>query len=84
MRPVDDPIRETEEEVQEILPRRRSHRKPASDQLLGFRNVLNIIFMILALVGVVVYVWFDSTVGTYIVIGGMAFKMVECCLRMLR
>ena len=83
MRPVDDPLLETEG-AQEGFHRRRSHRKPASDQLLGFRNVLNIIFMILALIGVVVYVWFDSTVGTYIVIGGMAFKMVECCIRMLR
>ena len=83
MRPTEDPVTETEG-TQEGFPRRRSHRKPASDQLLGFRNVLNIIFMILALIGVVVYVWFDSTVGTYIVIGGMAFKMVECCLRMLR
>lgn len=64
--------------------RRRSHRKPASDQLLGFRNVLNIIFMLLAVVGVAIYVWGDSIVGTYIIIAGMAFKMVECCLRMLK
>lgn len=83
MRPIDDPTQETEE-VQEVFSRRRTHRKPASDQLLGFRNVLNIIFMILAIVGVVVYLWVDSTIGTYIVIGGMAFKMVECCIRMLK
>lgn len=83
MRPTEDPVTETEG-MQDSFPRRRSHRKPASDQLLGFRNVLNIIFMILAIVGVVVYLWIDSTIGTYIVIGGMAFKMVECCLRMLR
>lgn len=83
MRPTEDPMNETEE-VQEGLPRHRRHRKPASDQLLGFRNVLNIIFMVLAIIGVVVYLWFDSTIGTYIVIGGMAFKMVECCIRMLR
>ena len=83
MRPTEDPMNETEE-VQEGLPHHRRHRKPASDQLLGFRNVLNIIFMVLAIIGVVVYLWVDSTIGTYIVIGGMAFKMVECCLRMLR
>ena len=65
-------------------PRRHSRRKPASDQMLGFRNVLNIIFMLLAVAGVVTYVWIDDTIGTYIVIAGMAFKMVECCLRMLR
>lgn len=83
MRPTEDPINEIEE-VQEGLPRYRRHRKPASDQLLGFRNVLNIIFMVLAIIGVVVYLCVDSTIGTYIVIGGMAFKMVECCIRMLR
>ena len=63
---------------------RRERRKPASDQLLPFRNVLNIIFMVLAVVGVVVYVWVDDTIGIFIVIAGMAFKMVECCLRMLK
>ena len=67
-----------------LSTRRRSHRKPASDQLLGLRNVLNIIFMLLAVIGVCIYVWGDSTIGTYVIIGGMAFKMVECCLRMLR
>ncbi len=40
--------------------------------------------MLLAIAGVVVYVWVDNTVGTYIVLGAMAIKMVECCLRMLR
>ena len=83
MRPTEDLVNGPEE-TQEGFPRRRSHRKPASDQLLGFRNVLNIIFMVLAIIGVVIYVWFDSTIGTYIVIGAMAFKMVECCLRMLK
>lgn len=80
MRPID-----TNEPENEKLPvGRRGHRKSGSDQLLGFRNVLNIIFMLLAIVGVVVYVWVDSTVGTYIVLAGMGFKMVECCIRMLR
>ena len=67
-----------------LSTRRRTHRKPASDQLLGLRNVLNIIFMLLAIIGVCIYVWGDSTLGTYVIIGGMAFKMVECCLRMLK
>ena len=67
-----------------LSTRRRSHRKPASDPLLGLRNVLNIIFMLLAVIGVCIYVWGDSTIGTYVIIGGMAFKMVECCLRMLK
>jgi len=83
MQPINDPIQETEN-TPDGLPRRRTHRKPASDQLLGFRNVLNILFMILAIVGVVVYLWVDSPIGTYIILGAMAIKMVECCLRMLK
>ena len=65
-------------------PLRRHRRERGDDNMLKFRNVLNIIFMLLAIVGVVVYVWVDSTIGTYIVLAGMGFKMVECCIRMLR
>lgn len=65
--------------------RRRSYRRPASeDPMFGFRNILNIIFMVLAVIGVVVYLVADnSTIGVYIILGAMVFKMVECCLRML-
>ncbi len=80
MRPYDT----NEPENEQLTTSRRSHRKPGSDQLLGFRNVLNIIFMLLAIVGVVVYVWFDSTIGTYVVLASMGVKMVECCIRMLK
>lgn len=66
--------------------RRRSHRKPASeDPFFGLRNILNIIFMVLAVIGVVVYLVADDTnIGVYIIIGAIVLKMVECCLRMLR
>ena len=48
------------------------------------RNVLNIIFMVLAVVGVVIYLCADnSTIGVYVILAAMVFKMVECCLRML-
>ncbi len=74
---------ETDTYTQE--PRRRSHRRPSGkDPLFTLRNILNIIFMLAALAGVVVYVWVDNTTGTYIVLGAMAIKMVECCLRILR
>jgi hypothetical protein len=62
----------------------RRHRKPKGDNMLPFRNVLNIIFMLLALAGVVVYLWVDDTVGTYMVLAAMVIKMVECCIRMIK
>lgn len=77
----------TQETSTNLNQPRRKHRRPTSsdsDPLFTFRNILNIIFMLLAIAGVVVYVWVDNTMGTYIVLGAMAIKMVECCLRMLR
>ena len=52
--------------------------------MLVFRNILNIIFMILAVVGVVIYVWGNEQIGIYVVLTSMAFKITECCLRMLK
>lgn len=71
--------------TQDQQPRRRSHRRPASeDPFFGLRNVLNIIFMVLAVIGVIVYLVADNTTtGVYIIIGAIVIKMVECCLRML-
>lgn len=72
-------------EQQETLQRpQHTHRRPAKDQMFVFRNILNIIFMILAVVGVVVYIFSDERIGIYIVLTAMAFKITECCLRMLK
>lgn len=65
--------------------RSRRHRRPASeDPFFALRNILNIIFMVLAVIGVIIYlVVEDNTIGVYIIIGAIVLKMVECCLRML-
>ena len=47
------------------------------------RNWLNIIFMLLAVVGVIYYLSKDRTVGTYIILIAMCFKIAESSLRML-
>ena len=66
-------------------PDHRIIRERAHDHTLGLRNVLNIIFMIGAIIGAVLYFFTDhTTLGVYIVLGAMAVKMVECCIRMLR
>lgn len=51
---------------------------------LLIRNILNIIFMVGAIVGVSIYYFSDKTTGIYIVLGAMVFKMAECCLRFFR
>lgn len=51
------------------------------DRYLKLRNILNLIFMIGAIIGVSIYLWGNSTVGTIIILGAMVFKMVECVYR---
>lgn len=48
------------------------------------RNWLNIIFMIMAVVGVIYYFTKDRTVGTYIILFSMCFKIAESSLRMIK
>ena len=49
---------------------------------LKFRNVLNIIFMLGAVVGLLIYFLSDETTGVYVILAAMVFKMVEATLRM--
>lgn len=48
------------------------------------RNWLNIIFMIMAVVGVIYYLTKDRTVGTYIILFSMCFKIAESSLRIIK
>lgn len=48
------------------------------------RNILNIIFMITAIVGVIWYLKSDKIVGTYIILFAMCFKIAESSLRMMK
>lgn len=62
-----------------------SSRKPRSrDRHFAIRQVLNIIFMLMAVVGVCLYLLSDKTVGTIVVLIAIVVKMAECVLRMLR
>jgi hypothetical protein len=48
------------------------------------RNWLNLIFMIMAVIGVIYYLTKDRTVGTYIILLSMCFKIAESSLRMIK
>ena len=48
------------------------------------RNVLNLIFMITAVIGVIYYLTEDRMVGTYIILFSMCFKIAESSLRMIK
>ena len=46
------------------------------------RNVLNLIFMIMAVIGVIIYLTKYMMRGTYVILIAMCFKMAEASLRM--
>jgi hypothetical protein len=48
------------------------------------RNWLNMIFMVMAVVGVIVYLTKDRMTGTYIILIAMCFKIAESSLRMMK
>lgn len=54
------------------------------DRFFNIRNILNIIFIIGAVIGVLLYVYSSQTVGTIIILISMVFKIIECILRFIR
>lgn len=64
------------------LPRHR--RDEGGDRYLALRNILNIIFMLGAIVGVVVYFYASKDAGTIVILVSMVFKIVECVFRFMK
>ena len=60
----------------------RHHRRPKERG--KFFLLRNIIFIIGAIVGMLVYFFQNEGVGTVIVLGAMAFKMCECVIRLVK
>lgn len=50
---------------------------------LKVRNVLNLIFMIGAIIGIMVYFLGSQTVGIIVILAAMIFKLIECVLRFI-
>lgn len=66
-------------------PDHRMHRQERKDRFLYIRQWLNIIFMLGAVIGVIVYFLADlTTTGTIIILVAMVFKITECILRFIR
>ena len=54
------------------------------ETIFKIRQILNIIFMLGAVVGVVIYMVSDKFIGTVVVLCAMAFKMMEYIIRFMR
>lgn len=68
-----------------IYRRRRSEDEDnGEDKYRMLRQILNILFMLGAVVGVIVYFYYGRDLGTIIILVSMAFKLAECVFRLLK
>lgn len=63
---------------------RRHRRAQGRGKFFMLRNILNIIFIIGAVVGMLCYFFKNEEIGIVIVLGAMAFKMCECVIRLVK
>ena len=52
--------------------------------MLKIRNVLNVVFMLLAVVGAIVYATFNASTGGWIIGAAVIVKTVEVSLRLFK
>lgn len=62
----------------------RHRREAGGDRYIAIRNILNVIFMIGAVIGVLVYFYGSQDTGTIIILVSMVFKIVECVFRFMK
>ncbi|MBB1551761.1 MAG: hypothetical protein HG447_009250 [Prevotella sp.] len=74
-----------EDKEQYLQRRHRGEDNEKEDRFRITRQWLNIIFMIGAIAGVIVYLTQpNQNLGTIIVLVAMFFKIIECALRFIR
>lgn len=73
-----------EETIAKRPQREQLHEEKQEKPYLKLRNILNIVFMVGALTGVCLYFFSNETIGTYVILVSMVFKMAEAALRMFK
>ena len=76
-------------QIEEIVKSRLHHshlddENPRELLMLKIRNILNIVFMLLALVGAVAYVTYDVPTGGWIIGAAVIVKTVEVAIRLFK
>lgn len=59
-------------------------QRKRGERYIVLRNILNIIFMLGALVGMAIYFKLDHQTGTIVILVSMLFKIVECVFRFIK
>ena len=63
---------------------RRGEEPEGNDRFATLRQLLNIIFMVGAIIGMFVYFRYNHSVGGGIILCSMMFKIIECVLRLMK
>ena len=64
--------------------RRGGDEDNGEDKYRMLRQILNILFMLGAVIGVIVYFYYGRDLGTIIILVSMAFKLAECVFRLIK
>lgn len=59
-------------------------REDNGDKFFKIRNILNLIFILGAVVGMIFYFFFGKETGIVIILVSMAFKFFECIFRFIK
>lgn len=77
-------MEQLDNEKQMSSVRQPMHRRKDDDgKQFKLRQILNIIFMVGAVIGVIVYFAGSHTIGTIIILAAMVFKMAESAIRLI-
>lgn len=70
-------------EVESVVTKPHRHTRPEKerDTFFFLRQIFNIVFMVGAVVGCILYMKVNELMGGILIIIAMAFKMAECVLR---
>lgn len=63
---------------------RRDENDAPQDRYIVLRQWLNLLFMVLAVIGVCLYFWKDQTLGSIVIIVAIVVKLVECVFRLIK
>ena len=65
------------EQQEPTMHRRRRELDANKDQFLMVRQILNLIFMIGAVLGVIIFLTGNTVIGTLVILASMVFKIAE-------
>lgn len=60
------------------------HHRKKGNRMLMARNIINTLFMVCAIIGVVFYLKVNRETGIYIICASMVLKFIESAIRLLK